>query len=97
MSKLQLAFHWGVDGLLCDSNLLESYTMAFSYKNGAVAMEFSSESGDQSIETGPVMLHTAKQQLVRLIDDVVYDFWVRRRHLPPLPRKSNFYHVVFVM
>src|SRR6266536_4448677 len=86
LSKIQLAFHSGIDGPLCESNLVESYTMAFTYENGAVAMDFSSERRD-SIETGTTLLHTAKHQLVQLVDDVIYDFWVRRKHLPPLPRK----------
>jgi hypothetical protein len=75
LSKLQLSFH-AVDGQPSDSNLIESYTMGFTYQDGAVVGGTSGMVGDDQIQSfQKIMVFDSKREVKDFIDNILFFFY----------------------
>ena len=75
LSKLQLSFH-AVDGQPSDSNLIESYTMGFTYQDGAVVSDTSGMAGDDQIQgSQKIMVFDSKREVKDFIDNILFFFY----------------------
>ena len=81
LAKLQLAFHSLDDSPISDDNLIEAYTMCFTYENGELHI---GTAEGKDAPTNTMVLRDAKAGLYSLIDDVL--LIIQRR--APLPGKS---------
>jgi hypothetical protein len=69
------------DGSVTEANLIESYTMVFSYESGNVISQLYSETGElQPPITGSVVLLDAKNGARQLVDNVGVYLWNSSRH-----------------
>lgn len=92
--KLNLSFAFVDDGPVTEANLIESYTMLFSYESGNVISRIYSEPREmQSPVTGPIVLLDAKNGARELVDNVGVYLWNSSKHGElkdyPLPRKFS--------
>ena len=78
LAKLQLSFHSLDDSQISDANLLEAYTMCFTYENGGLHI---GTAGGKNAPINTIVLQDAKKGLYSLIDDVL--LIIQRR--APLP------------
>lgn len=80
------------DGPITESNLIESYTIKFSYESGNIVSQIYSETGDTNLRTPkPAVLLDAKNGARKLLNNVASFLWNSSKHGElkdyPLPRK----------
>ncbi len=84
------------DGPITEANLIESYTVNFSYESGNVTSEIS-ETGVNSQTSKPVVLLDAKNGARKLLNNVASYLWNSSKHGElkdyRLPRKFAAYNV----
>jgi hypothetical protein len=80
LAKLQLSFH-SVDGsAVSDANLLEAYSISFTYENGNLCV---GTAEGENAAANSVVLRDAKHDLYKLVDHVM----LATQKKPPLPGK----------
>jgi hypothetical protein len=80
LAKLQLSFHSIDDNSVSDLNLLEAYSICFSYENGFMHVGTAEGKNDTA---NSVVLRGAKKDLYTLVNDVACMIQER----DPLPGK----------
>ncbi|RDL39663.1 uncharacterized protein BP5553_04003 [Venustampulla echinocandica] len=69
LSKLQLNFHTA-EGTASPSNIIESYTMAFTYEKEGISQLIGTEFSGQRDEDTPMLVHDANTQMINLVNSV---------------------------
>jgi hypothetical protein len=81
------------DGPITEANLIESYTVKFSYDSGNVVSQIYSETGDMRSSTPqPVVLLDVKNGARKLLNNVASYLWNSSKHgeLQDYPLPSKF-------
>jgi hypothetical protein len=87
LAKFQLAIHSADGRAVCESNLIESYTLTFTYGPDS-QMQISTQTGNSEAGAPSTLLFTAKKRLYNLVNDVENELRISHRaQPPPLPCK----------